>query len=76
MVRVLDAAANRLAPWREADWRVLIGPLTVTSWLVMGSGIMVVAVGVVRQMRSSDPSSGSLPAELSHRPSGGRDNQT
>ncbi len=41
MVRVLDAAANRIAPWREADWRVPI----VEGAVLMLAGIYLIADG-------------------------------
>ena len=41
MGRVLDAAANRIAPWREADWRVLI----VEGAVLILAGVYLIADG-------------------------------
>ncbi len=41
MARVLDAAANRIAPWREADWRVLI----VEGAVLILAGVYLIADG-------------------------------
>ncbi len=41
MARALEAAANRIAPWREADWRVLVGE----GVLLILAGIYLLADG-------------------------------
>ena len=50
--------------YRVATGDTIAGLLAVTSWLVIGSGIAIVAVGVVRRMRLASPagpSSGGSP---------------
>lgn len=41
MSRAMGAAANRLAPWRQADWRVLL----IEGWLLIAAGIALLADG-------------------------------
>ena len=50
--------------YRVATGDTIAGLLAVTSWLAIGSGIAVVAVGVLRRMRVASPpgpSSGGSP---------------
>ena len=61
---VLLIVVSILLLYRVATGDSIVGLLTVTSWLVIGTGIAVVAVGVARRMRPTaafDPSSGGLP---------------
>ena len=61
---VLLIVVSILLLYRVATGDSIVGLLTVTSWLVIGTGIAVVAVGVARRMRPTaafDPASGGLP---------------
>jgi len=87
MAHVMDAGADRIVPWRRADWRIDVGEglvlilagvylladgqraefilgltlyrvatadsiaglVVATSWLVIGAGIVIGAVGVVHR---------------------------
>ena len=72
MSQLIGAVADRVAPWRGADWGILVGEgvslvlvsllllyrvatnnsiaglLAVTSWLVLGTGIALALLGVMR----------------------------
>jgi uncharacterized membrane protein HdeD (DUF308 family) len=61
---VLLILLSTLLLYRVATGDTILGLLTVTSWLVIGSGIVLVAAGVVRSRRPrspSDPASVGLP---------------
>ncbi len=61
---VLLIVVSILLLYRVVTGDSIVGLLTVTSWLVIGTGIAVVAVGVARRMRQTaafDPASGGLP---------------
>ncbi len=61
---VLLIVVSSLLLYRVATGDLIVGLLTVTSWLVIGTGAAVVAVGVARRMRPTaalDPASEGLP---------------